>query len=146
MEAESLASKKLRYIEHLLTLGGLLAVFLGLALQSNAINPTLVFAGTTFSVAALLTYTYLLFGKEPSHSRISRIITSAMYSLLAASFSGIVLLAYSYAFTGAGAGNLFATLVIFAVLATVYFVIIMLITKVLDREDTTSQTPLSGSD
>ena len=137
---KDLAEKKLRYIEHLLTLGGLLAVFLGLALQSTAINRTLIFSGTNFSVAALLTYTVILFRDKPLKTRTEKIVNSVVYSLLAASFSAIVFLAYAYAFTGAGAGDITATIVIVAVLTAVYFVLIAVITKVLSSEDSKQET------
>ncbi|MBI3859825.1 MAG: hypothetical protein HY296_06290 [Thaumarchaeota archaeon] len=123
------------FIEHLLTLGGLLAVFLGLSLQSNVINQPLIFMGTTFAVSALLTYTTFLFGEKPTKSKVAGYLRIAIYSVLGGSFSGIVFLAYSYAFTGAGAGNIYEAVGIIGVLTALFFVLYRFILRVLEKQD-----------
>lgn len=131
----SLREKKLRFIEHLLTLGALLAVFLGFVTTSASLRAILIYFGALFVLSALMSYTTLLFGRRPVDSKWTRLSIFATNLLLGASFSAIILVAFADAFTGSASGNLVLAVAIAVALYTVVTLVYLLVGRVLNLDE-----------
>jgi len=85
-----LSEKKQKFLEGLLTLGSLLAVFLGLAIgKFPFFLPYLITFGVAFTVSAFISYTGLIFRDEFTSER-SRLLIGFANTILGVSFGGLV--------------------------------------------------------
>jgi len=85
-----ISSKKQRFIEHVTTLGGLLAVFLGFVVDKTSFYLSYVIAfGILLIVSALFSYTAVLFRNEIENGLIRR-FAFLSYLFLGISFGGLI--------------------------------------------------------
>lgn len=152
-----LAERKRKYIEHLLTLVTVLAVFVAFVSQSaritiitnstrattiesqpSALNQQLIYFGVLFVIAAFISYTFLLFDDKLTNkpNAKGRGRGTFMVSLiLAASFAGIVEIALAYAFTGAAGGSLPLAYLILIVISAMFFAVFYVINRMLNLKE-----------
>jgi hypothetical protein len=130
-----LEEKKRKFIEHLLTLGALLAVFLGLVTTSTDLIRLLIYFGTLFVITSLLSYAALLFGVKTPETRWTKLMVRSSNLLLAGSFGGIILIAFVDAFQGSGAGSIVVAIAVLGAIYAVSILIYLLVAKLLNLEE-----------
>ena len=87
---EDSTEKKEKFVEALLTLGSLLAVFLGFVIDKSSFYlGYLITFGIVFIVSALLSYTALIFKEEATNPTIRR-WTRAVNGIMGLAFGGMI--------------------------------------------------------
>ncbi len=149
-----LLKRQRKFIEFLVTIGSLLAVFLAIATQSTVINivtnststthvttqlivasPLLIYWGVIFAISALLVYSKLLFPEVPIRMRTrGRLPFFILVAIMAGSLAALVGMGLAYGLTGSADGNFPLAILITSVVVVLVLLLYYRIIQVLRVE------------
>jgi len=111
MRKNELAKKKLKFLERLITLGGILGGFITIFYQQDL---AVISTFSLFIISSLVSYSMILFDfyKSP-------IIDSILYSLVSVSFAGIFAVILSKGVVGSGIIG-FLIVILYYILLTIF--------------------------
>lgn len=146
----SLAERKQKFIEHLTTLGALLAVFLGFVADKASVLLTYTISvGLLFIISALCSYTVILFEDVlKDRAKWVRLAADLAQTMLAVTFAALISLGVAIAFTLAfpSASNWIVVATTSVAFVAAFFSVYFLILKVLGlKEPETKQQETSGN-
>ena|GEM_PF-2195778 len=144
----SLAERKEKFIEHLTTLGALLAVFLGFAASKESILLTYtISAGVLFIISALCSYTAILFEdilKEKS--KWVRLAAGFAQIMLAVTFGALISsgVAIAFTLTFPSASNWLIVAAVGVAFVVAFLGVYLLILKVLGLKEPETEQPAAS--